>query len=80
MGGVQIAAEFEAMPYLIAGDDMAVPNRTRHQAFLVAHIQPWAGQLCDALARHSKAKFYVAVAELTRAFMGEEAQGADMLA
>ena len=75
-----IAYLFEVMRYLIAGDDVAVANLTRQQAFFAAHIQPWVGQLCDALARHPKARFYVAVAELTRAFMSVEAQGFDMLA
>ena len=75
-----IAYLFEVMRYLIAGDDVAVANLTRQQAFFAAHIQPWVGQLCDTLARHPKARFYVAVAELTRAFMSVEAQGFDMLA
>lgn len=75
-----IAYLFEVMRYLIAGDDVAVANLTRQQAFFAAHIQTWVGQLCDALARHPKARFYVAVAELTRAFMSVEAQGFDMLA
>jgi TorA maturation chaperone TorD len=32
------------------------------------------------LQKHPKARFYAAVAELTRAFMQVEAQGFDMLA
>lgn len=75
-----IAYLFEVMRYLIAGDDVAVANLTQQQAFFAAHIQPWVGQLCDALSRHPKARFYAAVAELTRAFMNVEAQGFDMLA
>ena len=75
-----IAYLFEVMRYLIAGDDVAVANLTQQQAFFAAHIQPWVGQLCDTLARHPKARFYVAVAELTRTFMSVEAQGFDMLA
>jgi TorA maturation chaperone TorD len=75
-----IAYLFEVMRYLIAGDDVAVANLTRQQAFFAAHIQPWVRQLCDTLARHPKARFYAAVAELTRAFMNVEAQGFDMLA
>jgi TorA maturation chaperone TorD len=75
-----IAYLFEVMRYLIAGDDVAVANLTQQQVFFAAHIQPWVGQLCDTLARHPKARFYVAVAELTRAFMSVEAQGFDMLA
>lgn len=75
-----IAYLFEVMRYLIAGDDVAVANLTRQQAFFAAHIQPWVGQLCDTLANHPKARFYAAVAELTRVFMNVEAQGFDMLA
>lgn len=75
-----IAYLFEVMRYLIAGDDVAVANLTRQQVFFAAHIQPWVGKLCDALANHPKARFYAAVAELTRAFMNVEAQGFDMLA
>ena len=43
-------------------------------------MQPWVGQLCDTLARHRKGRFYVAVAELTPAFMSVEPQAFDMLA
>jgi len=70
----------EVMRYLIAGDDVAVANLARQQAFFAAHLQPWVGPLCDAIARHPKARFYAAVAELTRAFASVEAQGFDMLA
>ncbi len=75
-----IAYLCEVMRYLIAGDDVAVANLTRQQAFFAAHIQPWVVMLCDTLGKHPKARFYAAVAELTRAFMGVEAQGFDMLA
>jgi TorA maturation chaperone TorD len=75
-----IAYLCEVMRYLIAGDDVAVANLTRQQAFFSAHIQPWTTQLCDTLATHPKARFYRAVAELTRAFMSVEAQGFDILA
>jgi TorA maturation chaperone TorD len=70
----------EVMRYLIAGDDVAVANLTRQQAFFAAHIQPWVFTLCDSLQQHPKARFYAAVAALTRAFMSVEAQGFDMLA
>jgi TorA maturation chaperone TorD len=69
----------EVMRYLIAGDDVVVANLTRQQSFFATHMQPWTGLLCDSLAQHPKAKFYAAVAELTRAFMNVEAQGFDML-
>jgi len=74
-----IAYLFEVMRYLIAGEDVAVANLTRQQSFFAEHMQPWVLQLCDALQKHPKARFYAAVAELTRAFMGVEAQGFDML-
>lgn len=69
----------EVMRYLIAGDDVAVANLTRQREFFTTHIQPWVMTLCDDLQKHPKARFYVAVAELTRAFMSVEAQGFDML-
>lgn len=74
-----IAYLCEVMRYLIAGDDVAVANLTRQQSFFAAHMQPWVIQLCDAVQKHPKARFYAAVAELTRAFMHVEAQGFDML-
>jgi len=69
----------EVMRYLIAGDDVAVANLTRQQAFFSAHVQPWVLRLCDALQAHPKARFYAAVAGLTRAFVAVESQGFDML-
>ncbi|WP_296492469.1 molecular chaperone TorD family protein [Rhodoferax sp.] len=75
-----IAYLSEVMRYLIAGDDVAVANLARQQAFFNAHLQPWVGPLCDAIAQHPKARFYAAVAELTRAFASVETQGFDMLA
>lgn len=70
----------EVMRYLIAGDDVAVANLARQQSFFAGHMQAWLLPLCDAIARHPKAHFYAAVAELTRAFASVEAQGFDMLA
>ncbi|MEI8157319.1 MAG: molecular chaperone TorD family protein [Burkholderiales bacterium] len=74
-----IAYLCEVMRYLIAGDDVAVANLARQQAFFSTHLQPWALRMCDALQAHPKAHFYAAVAALTRAFMAVEAQGFDML-
>ena len=74
-----IAYLCEVMRYLIAGDDIAVANLTRQQAFFAAHIQPWINQLCDAVAAHPKARFYAALAGFTRAFISVEVQGFDML-
>ena len=69
----------EVMRYLIAGDDVAVANLTRQQAFFATHMQPWVLRMCDALQAHPKGRFYTAVGELTRAFVAVEAQGFDML-
>lgn len=69
----------EVMRYLIAGDDLAVANLTRQREFFAAHLQPWVMRLCDELQQHPKARFYAALAELTRAFMGVETQAFDML-
>lgn len=74
-----IAYLFEVMRYLIAGDDVAVANLTRQHEFFSAHIQPWASTMCDDIKMHPKAHFYSALAELTLAFIGIEAQGFDML-
>ena len=69
----------EVMRYLIAGEDVTVANLTRQREFFSAHLQPWVTMMCDDLQKHPKARFYAALAELTRAFMGVEAQGFDML-
>jgi len=69
----------EVMRYLIAGDDVTVSNLTRQREFFSAYLQPWVGLMCDAVQAHPKARFYGALAELTRAFMSVETQGFDML-
>lgn len=74
-----IAYLCEVMRYLIAGEDVAVANLTRQRDFFAEHVQPWVLAMCDALAAHPKARFYGALAELTRAFMSVEMQGFDML-
>ncbi|MEJ8813725.1 molecular chaperone TorD family protein [Variovorax ureilyticus] len=74
-----VAFLFEVMRYLIAGEDVEVANLTRQQAFFGAHIQSWLPAMCDAVSRHPKARFYAALAALTRAFGEVEAQGFDML-
>jgi TorA maturation chaperone TorD len=74
-----IAYLCEVMRFLIAGDDVAVANLTRQQAFFATHLQPWVLTMCVDIQKHPKARFYAAVAELTRAFVGVEAQGFDML-
>jgi len=74
-----IAYLCEVMRYLIAGDDVAVANLTRQREFFSEHLQPWVMKLCDAISQHPKARFYGALAEFTRAFIGVEMQGFDML-
>ncbi|MEY2593152.1 MAG: hypothetical protein RI972_841 [Pseudomonadota bacterium] len=70
----------EVMRYLIAGDDVSVSNLTRQRAFFTDHLQPWAPAACDAVAGHPRARFYARLADFTRAFLGVEQQGFDMLA
>ena len=74
-----IAYLCEVMRYLIAGEDVAVANLTRQSGFFAAHLQPWVTVMCDTIAAHPRAKFYAALAALTRAFASVEAQGFDML-
>jgi len=74
-----IAYLCEVMRYLIAGDDAAVANLTHQQQFFSAHIQPWATQMCDAIASHRKARFHSELALFTKAFIHVEAQGFDMI-
>jgi TorA maturation chaperone TorD len=69
----------EVMRYLIAGEDVAVANLARQSEFFAAHLQSWLPAMCDAIAAHPRAKFYAQLAAFTRAFVGVEAQGFDML-
>jgi TorA maturation chaperone TorD len=69
----------EVMRYLIAGEDVAVSNLARQRGFFAAHLQPWVGELCDAVAAHPKARFYASLAGFMRSFMTVEAQAFDML-
>ena len=75
-----VACLFEVMRYLIAGEDVEVANLSRQQVFFTAHVQPWLPAMCDAVVQHPKARFYAALAVLTRAFAEVESQGFDMLA
>ena len=74
-----IAYLCEVMRYLIDGDDAAVANLTRQQAFFATHLQTWVLTLCQTLQSHPKARFYAALGGLTAAFIAVEAQGFDML-
>jgi TorA maturation chaperone TorD len=75
-----IAYLCEVMRYLIAGDDVAVANLTGQSTFYAAHLQPWVGAMCEALAAHPRARFYAAVAGFAQAFFSIEQQGFDLLA
>lgn len=79
-GEDHIAYLCEVMRYLIAGDDVAVCNLTRQQAFFNRHLQSWVDALCDAIETHPKARFYRALAILTRAFISVERQAFDLMA
>lgn len=74
-----VAYVFEVMRYLIAGEDVEIANLTRQRTFFSAHVQPWVPRLCETLAAQPRARFYVALAGFTNAFIGVEAQGFDML-
>ena len=74
-----VACLCEVMRYLIAGDDVVVANLTRQREFFSQHLQPWVGRMCADIEQHPRARFYAALAGLTRAFMDVEAQGFDML-
>lgn len=74
-----IAAVFEVMRYLIAGDDVAVCNLEQQRRFFRTHIQPWAEQLCNAVDAHPRAQLWRAVADMTRAFVQVETQGFDLV-
>jgi TorA maturation chaperone TorD len=69
----------EVMRYLIAGEDVEVANLTKQREFFSVHVQPWAQQMCEAIAQHPKAKFYASLAGFTRAFLSVEIQGFDLL-
>ncbi|WP_293659888.1 molecular chaperone TorD family protein [Rhodoferax sp. OV413] len=71
---------FEVMRFLVAGEDVAVSNLTQQAKFFAAHVQTWLPAFCDAVQATPRARFYAALAELTRAFVNVEAQGFDMLA
>jgi TorA maturation chaperone TorD len=74
-----VAYLFEVMRFLIAGEDVAVSNLTQQQKFFSVHLQPWVLLMCDDLQGHPKARYYLALGALTRAFMGVETQGFDMM-
>jgi TorA maturation chaperone TorD len=74
-----VSSVFDAMRYLIAGDDAAVCNLEQQRRFFRAHVQPWLERLCDAVQAQPGAALYAAVAGFTRAFVQVETQAFDML-
>jgi TorA maturation chaperone TorD len=74
-----IAYGLEVMRYLIAGDDVAVCNLEQQRRFFRSHLQPWVGQLCDAVMAQPRAVVWAAVAAFTREFIAIETQAFDML-
>ena len=74
-----VAFLFEVMRWLIVGDEVPVCNLEQQRRFFRAHLQPWVGELCDAVDAHPRAAIWRAVADLTRGFMQVEAQAFDML-
>jgi TorA maturation chaperone TorD len=74
-----VAYVFEVMRFLIAGDDVAVSNLTRQQAFFTQHIQSWLPALCQVLQSQPRAVFYARVAAFTEAFVSVESQGFDLV-
>ena len=75
-----VAYVCEVMRFLIAGDDVAVSNLTRQQAFFAQHVQSWLPTLCQTLQAHPRAAFYARLAAFTEAFVSVEAQGFDLVA
>ena len=74
-----VAYVFEVMRFLIAGDDVAVSNLTRQQAFFTQHVQSWLPALCQVLQSQPRAVFYARVAAFTEAFVSVESQGFDLV-
>jgi TorA maturation chaperone TorD len=74
-----VAYLFEVMRFLIAGDDAAVSNLARQQAFFNQHVQSWLPALCQSLKSHPRAVFYARLAAFTETFISVESQGFDLL-
>ena len=69
----------EVMRFFVAGDDVAVSNLTQQAKFFASHLQTWVMGLSDVLQANPRARFYAALAGLTRAFMSVETQGFDLM-
>lgn len=73
-----VAALCEVMRYLIASDDAVHANLATQKKFFSAHMQPWVGEMCDAIVAHPKATLYAPVAALAKTFFDIETQAFDM--
>lgn len=73
-----IATLCEVMRFLVAGEDAGIASLAEQQYFFSRHLQSWVETLCDAMAAHPQARFYVQVAVLLKAFMAVEAIALDM--
>jgi TorA maturation chaperone TorD len=74
-----IAALFEVMRYLIAGEDVEVSNLTNQRVFFNDHLRPWFDDLCDAIDADQEIHLYKSVSALTREFLAVEGQSFDMI-
>lgn len=68
----------EVMRYLIASNEMAHAGLAEEKQFFATHIQPWALEMCEAIAAHPEARFYRVVTGLARIFLEVEMQAFDM--
>jgi TorA maturation chaperone TorD len=73
-----IASLCEVMRYLIASDDVLQANVLNQKKFFGTHMQAWVLTLCEAIAKHPDAKFYAALAGLSKVFFEVEMQAFDM--
>ncbi|MFZ6750246.1 TorD/DmsD family molecular chaperone [Undibacterium sp. Ren11W] len=73
-----IASLCEVMRYLIASDDVLQANVLNQKKFFGTHMQTWILNLCDAISSHPNAKFYAALAGLSKVFFEVEMQAFDM--
>jgi TorA maturation chaperone TorD len=73
-----IASLCEVMRYLIASDDVLQANVLNQKKFFGTHMQAWVLSLCEAIAKHPDAKFYAALAGLSKVFFEVEMQAFDM--
>ncbi|MBC3871367.1 TorD/DmsD family molecular chaperone [Undibacterium oligocarboniphilum] len=73
-----IASLCEVMRYLIASEDILQANLGTQKQFFSTHLQSWAGDLCGTIIVHPQARFYAALAQLTKTFLEVEAQSFDM--